>query len=213
MATATAPKTRTVQPPKVKDQPLFIGGKWLDSVSGKTFATVNPANSQTICQVAEGDKADVDLAVKAARKAFEDGPWPRTSAADRGTMWKWIEPPAPFAKRSQRAHGAGRTVAEEGKGVTEYANEAGVYKTIMTRHLLDLGSRDRYGNDGLGWIDQARDRTGRLFEHGGDFGHRQFLEVVERQRQSLDARERVFHHLADFGRFGRMKPVGALRIR
>jgi len=40
MATATAEKTRTVKPPKVKDQPLFIGGKWLDSASGKTFPTV-----------------------------------------------------------------------------------------------------------------------------------------------------------------------------
>ena len=69
-----------------KDQPLFIGGKWLDSVSGKTFATLNPATGETICQVAEGDKADVDLAVKAARKAFEEGPWPKMSAAERGRL-------------------------------------------------------------------------------------------------------------------------------
>ena len=39
-ATATAP-TRKVQPPKVKDQPMLIGGKWVDSVSGKTFETIN----------------------------------------------------------------------------------------------------------------------------------------------------------------------------
>ena len=71
---------------KVKDQPLFIGGKWLDSVSGKTFATINPATGETICQVAEGDKADVDLAVKAARKAFEDGPWPKMNASERGRL-------------------------------------------------------------------------------------------------------------------------------
>src|SRR5437868_8222143 len=86
MTTATAQKSRTVKPPRVKDQPLFIGGKWQDSVSGKTFATTNPATGETICQVAEGDKADVDLAVKAARKAFEDGPWPRMSAAERGRL-------------------------------------------------------------------------------------------------------------------------------
>src|SRR6266852_3840603 len=86
MATATAEKTRTVRPPKVKDQPLFIGGKWLDSVSGKTFATANPATGETICQVAEGDKADVDLAAKAARKAFESGPWSKMSAAERGRL-------------------------------------------------------------------------------------------------------------------------------
>src|SRR6266852_852042 len=86
MATATASKPPTVKAPQVKDQPLFIGGKWQDSVSGKTFATVNPASGETICQVAEGDKADVDLAVKAARKAFESGPWPKMNASERGRL-------------------------------------------------------------------------------------------------------------------------------
>ncbi len=86
MATATTQKPKTVKPPRVKDQPLFIGGKWQDSVSNKTFATVNPATGEVICQVAEGDKADIDLAVKAARKAFEDGPWPRMAAAERGRL-------------------------------------------------------------------------------------------------------------------------------
>ena len=71
MATLTAEKSRTVKAPKVKDQPLFIGGKFVDSVSGKTFAATNPATGETICQVAEADKADVDLAVAAARKALE----------------------------------------------------------------------------------------------------------------------------------------------
>src|SRR2546421_4700961 len=84
MATATTKPSKTIKAPQVKDQPLFIGGKWLDSVSGKTFPTTNPATGETICQVAEGDKADVDLAVKAARKAFETGPWPKMSASQRG---------------------------------------------------------------------------------------------------------------------------------
>jgi aldehyde dehydrogenase (NAD+) len=87
MTTATAAKTRTVKPPKVKtQQPLLIGGKWQDSVSGKTFPTTNPATGEVICQVAEGDKADVDLAVKAARKAFEEGPWPKMDASERGRL-------------------------------------------------------------------------------------------------------------------------------
>src|SRR5438067_4055793 len=86
MATATATKARKAQPPKVKDQPMFIGGKWVDSQSGKTFATVNPATGQTICQVAEGDKADIDLAVKAASKAFESGTSPKMSASERGRL-------------------------------------------------------------------------------------------------------------------------------
>ena len=51
MATATATKARTIKPPKVKDQPMFIGGKWLDSVSGKTFPTVNPATGEVVAKV------------------------------------------------------------------------------------------------------------------------------------------------------------------
>jgi aldehyde dehydrogenase (NAD+) len=87
MTTATPVKGKAVKPPKVKpQQPLFIGGKWLDSASGKTFPTLNPFTGETICQVAEGDKADIDLAVKAARKAFEDGPWPKLSASERGRL-------------------------------------------------------------------------------------------------------------------------------
>ncbi len=86
MATATAERSRTVKAPQVKDQPLFIGGKWQDSVSGKTFETLNPSTGQVICNVAEGDKADIDLAVKAARKAFEDGPWHKMNASERGRL-------------------------------------------------------------------------------------------------------------------------------
>src|SRR5258708_2621728 len=86
MATAIAEKPRTVRPPQVKYRQLFINGKWQDSASGKTFQTLNPATGEAICQVAEADKADVDLAVKAARKAFEEGPWPKMNASDRGRL-------------------------------------------------------------------------------------------------------------------------------
>jgi aldehyde dehydrogenase (NAD+) len=87
MATATSPRSRpAVNQPKIKYRQLFIDGKWLDSTSGKTFATLNPATGEEICQVAEGDKADIDLAVKAARHAFETGPWPKMNASDRGRL-------------------------------------------------------------------------------------------------------------------------------
>ncbi|HEV3263417.1 MAG TPA: aldehyde dehydrogenase family protein [Gemmataceae bacterium] len=86
MTTATAGKTRVVKAPKVKDQPLFIGGKWQDSDSGKTFPAINPATGETICQVAESDKADIDLAVMAARKALESKAWKTMDAADRGRL-------------------------------------------------------------------------------------------------------------------------------
>jgi aldehyde dehydrogenase (NAD+) len=81
---SSATKSKITKAPKVSDQKLFINGKWVNSISGKTFATLNPSTGQEICQVAEADSADVDLAVKAARKAFESGPWKKMSAAERG---------------------------------------------------------------------------------------------------------------------------------
>jgi aldehyde dehydrogenase (NAD+) len=72
--------------PTVPDRPLLIDGKWQSSVSGKTFATLDPATERVICQVAEADAADVDLAVTAARRAFESGPWPKMNASDRGRL-------------------------------------------------------------------------------------------------------------------------------
>ena len=87
MTTATATRSKTIQAPKVKSlQQMLIGGKWVDSVSGKTFPTLNPCTGQAICEIAEGDKADIELAVTAARKAFETGPWPKTNASERGRM-------------------------------------------------------------------------------------------------------------------------------
>ena len=81
---SSASKSKIIKAPKISNQKLFINGKWVNSISGKTFATLNPSTGQEICQVAEADSADVDLAVKAARKAFESGPWKKMSAAERG---------------------------------------------------------------------------------------------------------------------------------
>lgn len=75
-----------VAPPKVGQTNMLIGGKWVESRSGKRFPTLNPVNEQVIAQVAEGDTADVDAAVKAARTAFDSGPWSRTDARDRGRL-------------------------------------------------------------------------------------------------------------------------------
>ena len=71
---------------------LLIDGHWVDARSGRTFATVNPADESVIAQVAEAGEADVDAAVGAARKALESGPWPKMSAADRGKLlWRMGE--------------------------------------------------------------------------------------------------------------------------
>ena len=54
-----------------KPRKMLINGKWLDSVSGKTFPTYDPATGEVLAKIAEGDSADIDLAVKAARKAWK----------------------------------------------------------------------------------------------------------------------------------------------
>jgi acyl-CoA reductase-like NAD-dependent aldehyde dehydrogenase len=68
---------------------LFIDGQWVDARSGATFRTINPATEEPLTEVAEGGAEDIDLAVKAARRAFDAGPWAKMSASDRGRiLWK-----------------------------------------------------------------------------------------------------------------------------
>ena len=77
----------SVQPAEanIRKYQLFIGGQWVDSDSGKTFKSPNPATGETFAEVAEADKADIDKAVTAARRAFE-GKWSKMSARDRGRL-------------------------------------------------------------------------------------------------------------------------------
>jgi phenylacetaldehyde dehydrogenase len=68
---------------------MLINGKWVNAASGKTFPTYNPATGEVLARIAEGDKQDIDAAVKAARKAFDSGPWSRMMPAERGKLvWK-----------------------------------------------------------------------------------------------------------------------------
>src|SRR5580700_5085232 len=68
---------------------MFINNQWVESASGKTFPVYNPATGEVLAQVAEGDREDINRAVKAARKAFEDGPWSKMTSSERGRLiWK-----------------------------------------------------------------------------------------------------------------------------
>jgi acyl-CoA reductase-like NAD-dependent aldehyde dehydrogenase len=68
---------------------LFIGGEFCESLSGRTFPTVNPATEEVITEVALADEADVDRAVQTARRAFEEGPWPRMTPYERSRLlWR-----------------------------------------------------------------------------------------------------------------------------
>lgn len=65
---------------------LYIGGKWVESASGKTFDTLNPATGEVLATVYEAGEEDVNRAIEAARKAFDEGPWSKMSAASRSRL-------------------------------------------------------------------------------------------------------------------------------
>src|SRR5437762_13899449 len=73
--------TDTLAP--VRPGKLIIGGEAVDSASGRTYTTWNPATEAAICEVALAGPEDVDRAVRAARAAFDEGPWPRMRPAER----------------------------------------------------------------------------------------------------------------------------------
>jgi betaine-aldehyde dehydrogenase len=78
MATAIKPNVRTYQ--------MYVNGQWVDSQSGKTFSVFDPSTEEVIAYVPDAGQQDVDRAVKAAREAFDNGPWRSTTAQERGRL-------------------------------------------------------------------------------------------------------------------------------
>ncbi len=72
--------------PSVRTYQNYINGQWIPSASGKTFPVYDPSTEEIIAQVAASDSADVERAVKAARAAFDSGPWAKITAQDRGRI-------------------------------------------------------------------------------------------------------------------------------
>lgn len=68
------------------DKKLFINGEWVEAVSGKTFDTLNPATGEKLASVSEAGEEDIDVAVKAAREAFDNGPWSKMGTAERSRL-------------------------------------------------------------------------------------------------------------------------------
>src|SRR4051794_6280596 len=92
MATATSPAINQDAANFIsKKGKLLINGKWTDAASGKTFDTPDPATAEKLATVAEGDREDIDRAVAAARRQFDDpnSAWRRLTASQRGQLiWK-----------------------------------------------------------------------------------------------------------------------------
>jgi phenylacetaldehyde dehydrogenase len=96
MATATASAVPTplasVRSFLSEKHGLLIGGRFAPSADGRTFSVENPAQERPIAQVAQGGAVDIDRAVAAARKAFEQGPWRRMNPSERQRLlWKLAE--------------------------------------------------------------------------------------------------------------------------
>ena len=80
---------RSVEEFTAAPRKLFINGQWTDAASGRTFETPNPATGETLANVADGDAEDINRAVRAARRAFDDGPWGRMTPSERGRIiWR-----------------------------------------------------------------------------------------------------------------------------
>ena len=116
---------------------ILIDGKWVAAQSGKTFPVEDPATEEIIAHVPAGDKADIDLAVAAARRAFEAGPWPRMSPAERSRLiWRIGD-----LLEAQRDEFAELEALDNGKPVTN-ARKGDVQGSIdMFRYMAGWATR------------------------------------------------------------------------
>eukprot|EP01087_Luapelamoeba_hula_P024361 TRINITY_DN9245_c0_g1_i1.p1 TRINITY_DN9245_c0_g1~~TRINITY_DN9245_c0_g1_i1.p1 ORF type:complete len:908 (-),score=182.35 TRINITY_DN9245_c0_g1_i1:244-2967(-) len=120
---------------------MLINGKFVDAQSGKTDGTVNPTTEEEICQLAEGDATDVNLAVAAAKEAFE-GPWRKMNARDRGKlMYKLAD--LMEANKEQLA-------------IIESIDSGAVYTLALKTHVGMSIDTFRYF---AGWCDKIQGRT------------------------------------------------------
>jgi acyl-CoA reductase-like NAD-dependent aldehyde dehydrogenase len=124
----------------MRDYKLFIGGDFVDAASGETFESSDPSTGEPVARVALGGAEDMSRAVDAARKAFDEGPWPSMKPADRSAvMLRAFERIA--AAQSEIAEletlDAGHTARMSNLFSVPYSNE-------FWRHLSELGGRVEY---------------------------------------------------------------------
>jgi len=78
------------RPRELKEFQTYIDGKWVDAASGKRLQTFDPYTGEPWALIPECDKADVDVAVEAASRAFASGPWPSLTQTARGKALRRI---------------------------------------------------------------------------------------------------------------------------
>lgn len=69
---------------------MYIDGAWTDASGGAAFDVINPATEAVIAKAPDASRADVERAIAAARRAFDDGPWPRSTREDRARVLRQL---------------------------------------------------------------------------------------------------------------------------
>ncbi len=116
---------------------LLIGGEWSDARSGKTFAVFNPSDGKEIARVAEGGVEDVDRAVVAARRAFEDGPWARMKPVERGKLvWRLADLLEAHADELAQLESI-----DNGKPVTDARNSDVTFSYELLRYMAGWATK------------------------------------------------------------------------
>jgi len=124
----------TIDAPQVEDGALYAGGSWLTSSGADRITVQNPYDLTTVGVVADASREDVDTAVRAAREAFDRGPWPRMSPAERAD---WMEKLADELERRAEAT-AQLVTSENGQPITLSRVLSGVVPSNHLRYYAGL---------------------------------------------------------------------------
>lgn len=116
---------------------LFIGGRWTGAAHGAVYPTVNPADGAVTAEVADGSAADIDAAVRAARRAFDEGPWPRMSGHARARILLAV---ADLIERDAEELAYLDTI-DMGKPISFSRVENGFYAAAAYRYYAGLASQ------------------------------------------------------------------------
>ena len=112
---------------------LYIGGEFTDAEGGETTSSINPYNNEPIADIPLGGERDAAKAVAAARKAFDEGPWPRMSGAERGEL---IGKAAAILKQRMKDYAALESLDSGGT-----INKCGADAFLAQRQLAYFGSQ------------------------------------------------------------------------
>jgi aldehyde dehydrogenase (NAD+) len=123
--------------PAVSDGRLFIDGDWRDAADGKTAPTINPADGREIARIAQATETDVDAAVGAARKAFDEGPWRGMNVHERGALLSKV---ADLIERDAQEIGYLETI-DMGKPITYSTNVDVPIAAQIFRYMAGAATR------------------------------------------------------------------------